>query len=300
MSKTTLAGALAASVLLALPLAASADSGHGDKADSASEGGHSGAHGGHGASTSQPASLAGAWTALMAARDAIASDVESSELGDIHAKAEPLPKLVAALLEQSGELDAGKRTRVEGAAKQVTRVADALHVAADRGDADRTRKELSRLDGLLELIRTQYPADALDAGTRGHEGHSAAPGHAHGADAYMERPAGVVDAPPQATVRIQVFDLLRFEPKRIEVQAGVPTRIELENAGAAEHSLVVKTPDGERDWVHLHVPPGVTEAATYQLDEPGTYPVLCTIPGHTEGGMIGEFVVLAGHGPAHP
>ena len=297
MTKTILAGALAASVLLALPLAACADSGHGDEAESASEGDHHGAPGEHG---SAPASLSGAWTALTAARDAIAADVESGALGDIHAKAEPLPELVAELLERSDDLDAGKRTRVEGAAKQVTRVADALHVAADRGDADRTRKELNRLDGLLELIRTQYPDGALDVGTHGHEGaHSAAPGHSQGAHAHLARPAGVVDAAPQATVHIRAFDRLRFEPKRIEVQAGIPTRIELENAGVAEHSFVVKTPDGEQDWVHLHAPPGDTEAATYQLDEPGTYPVLCTIPGHTEGGMIAEFVVLAGHGAAH-
>ncbi len=299
MSKTILAGALVASILLALPLAACADTGDGDKTDSAAEGGQSGAHGGHGVSTPQPASLAGAWTALMAARDDIAGDVESGALGDIHAKAEPLPKLVAALLEQSGDLDAGKRARVEGAAKQVTRVAGTLHAAADRGDVARTRKELSRLDDLLELIRAQYPAGALDASSHGQEGHSEVSGHAHGAHAHMERPAGVVDTAPRATVRIQALDPLRFEPKRIEVQAGVPTRIELENAGVAEHSLVVKTPDGERDWLHLHVPPGATAAATYQLDEPGTYPVLCTIPGHTEGGMVGEFVVLAGHGPAH-
>lgn len=297
MSKTILAGALVASILLALPPAANADSGDGDKADSAPEGGHHGAYEGHGGAAPQPASLAGAWTALIAARDAIAGDVESGALGDVHEKAEPLPKLVAALLEQSGDLDAGKRARVEGAAKQVTRVADALHVAADRGDVARTRKELTRLDGLLELIRAQYPADDLDAGTPAHEGHSAAPGPARGA--HAERPTGVVDATPQATVRVQAFDRLHFESKRIEVQAGVPTRIELENTGAADHSLVVKTPDGERDWVHLHARPGVTLAATYQLDEPGTYPLLCAIPGHTEGGMIGELVVLAGHGSAH-
>ena len=299
MSKRIRIGALVASVLLALPLAACADAGHGDEPEGSSERGDNAGHEGHGGGTPAPASLAGAWAVLMAARDAIAGDVESGALGDIHAKAEPLPELVAALLEQSGDLDAAKRTRLEGSAKQVTRVADALHVAADRGDAVRTRKELSRLDGLLELMRAQYPAGALDAGSHGHEGHSAAPAHARGAHAHLERPAGVVDATPQATVRIQTFDHLRFEPKRIEVRAGVPTRIELENAGAAEHSLVVKTPDGEQDWVHLHVPPGATEAATYQLDEPGTYPVLCTIPGHTEGGMIGELVVLAGDGPAH-
>ena len=199
MSKTTLAGALVASVLLTLPLAASADAGHGDKAEGASEGGHPGGHEGDGGAMPASVSLAGAWTALMAARDAIAGDVESGALGDVHAKAEPLPKLVAVLLEQSSDLDPGKRARVEGAAKQVTRIADALHVAADRGDADRTRKELTRLDGLLELIRAQYPAGSLEAGTHGHQDHSAAPGHDHATHAHMERPAGVVDATPQAS-----------------------------------------------------------------------------------------------------
>ena len=189
MSKTILAGALVVAVLLALPLAASADSGHEDEVKSVSEEGHSGAHRGHGASTPQPASLAGAWAALMAARDAIASDVESGALGDIHAKAEPLPELVAALLRQSEELDAGKRARVEGAAKQVRRVAAALHVAADRDDAARTRKELSRLDALLKLIRAQYPAGALLEGSQGHGSHSAAPGNAQGAHAHRQRPA---------------------------------------------------------------------------------------------------------------
>lgn len=81
----------------------------------------------------------------------------------------------------------------------------------------------------------------------------------------------------------------------MQIQAGVPTRIELAIAGVAEHSLVVKTPDETRGWVHLHAASGATKVATYQLDEPGMYPVLCTISGHTEGGMIGELVVLAGH-----
>ncbi len=159
MSKTILlVGGLVASLVLAYPLVVWADSGQEDKAPSATEEGHSGGHGG---ATLAPASLAGAWTALMAARDAIAGDVESGALGGVHAVAELLPKLVAGVLEHSEDLDAGKRARVEGATKQVTLVADALHVAADRGDGARTRKELSRLDGLLELIRSQYPAGAL-------------------------------------------------------------------------------------------------------------------------------------------
>jgi len=293
MSKTILASILATCALMALPLTASADAGHEGKEHGAS---HGEAHGG---ATAHPASLSSAWAAVKAARDGIAADVESGALKTIHAKAEPLPRLVEALLEQSGDLEAGKRARVEGAAQQVIRVADALHVAADKGDAERTRKELSRLDSLLQLIRAQYPAGALEAGGHGHEGHSSAPDHGHGAHAHRERPAGVVDSPATETLRVRAFDPFRFEPQRLEVHVGVPTRIELENRGAAEHSLVVKTPDGARDWVHLHVAPGATEASTYQFDEPGTYPMLCTIPGHTEGGMIGELVVVAGPAPAH-
>jgi len=291
MSKTILASLFSALVALAFPLGAAADSGHGHE-----EGGAEGSHAEHGAHAEKPEGLAGTWSALVAARDAIASDVEKGALAEIHAKAEPLPKLAAFVLEESKDLDAAKRARVEGAVKQVARVADALHEAADRGDAAQTRKELSKLDGLLALVRAQYPPGALEASGHGHQGHSMAPAHAHGAHAHAERPAGVVDAPPLETVRIEAVDPFGFAPTKLEVRAGVPTRIELVNKGAAEHSLVVKTPDGTRDWVHLHVAPGATDGATYRLDQAGTYRVLCTVPGHTEGGMVGELIVLAGNG----
>ena len=285
MSKKRSRCTLMACVLMVLPLVASADSGHGDE-------GHSGAHaGGHDRPAAHATDLAGAWSALTSARDAIAAEVEGGALENVHAKTEPLPQLVEELLERSSDLDAGKRTRVEGAAKQVTRVAEALHVTADKGDAARTRRELGRLDSLLELIRAQYSEGALEGGGYDREGHSAAPGHAQGAHAHMEPPAGAVNMAAQKTVRVEAFDPFRFEPRHIEVQAGVPTRIELANLGVAEHSLVVKTPDGARDWVHLHAQGGATKGATYELDQPGTYPVLCTVPGHTEAGMVGKIVV---------
>lgn len=298
MSKTIMVGILGALVLVAQSFAVSADSGH-EHGKGGSSGMHSGGHEGHGAAMPQATNLPGAWQALMAARDGIAADVESGALDNVHAKSEPLPALVTALLKQSGDLDAGKRVRVEGAAKQVTRIANSLHKAADAGDETRSRKDLSRLDGLLKLMRAQYPVGALDGEAQGHMGHAAPGGMAHGSHTHMDRPVGVVDAEPEAKISIRAFDALRFEPKRVEIQAGVPTRIELENIGAAEHSFVVKTPDGKKDWVHLHVAPGATAAATYQIDDPGTYRVICTIPGHTEGGMSGQLVVTARHGAGH-
>lgn len=276
---------VAALVALTLPYAAASDSGHGHEGmRGANE--HAG-HEGHAAVGTEASGLGGAWAALVAARDAIAADVESGSLASVHAKAEPVPRLAADVLAQSS-LEASKRARVEGAVKQIGRVADSLHEAADAGDASRTRKELERLDGLLELIRAQYPEGVLSSASHSHDGHS---GHAGSSHAHGERPAGVVDREAKASVLVRAFDPFRFEPKRVELEAGVPTRIELQNKGSVEHSLVVKTPDGSRDWVHLHVPVGATDVATYEIDRPGTYPLLCTIEGHTEGGMVGELVV---------
>ncbi len=290
MSKKTLVVCACLVVGLLPPLVAVADGGHGHGGSGAArdisdepdhhEGAATGAEG-----------LVEAWKAVMQARNAIQADVESGALGEVHAKAEPLPALIEAVLEASTELDPGRRQRVEGAAKQVERIADALHDAADGGDRDRTRRELERLDRLLKLIRAQYSEGALEAVHDSHGGQGASVGHGSEAHAHTGGPLGQVESAPQATVRVQASDALRFEPKRIEIVAGVPTRIELRNLGAADHALVVKTPDGEEDWIHLHAPGGTMRAATFRLDHPGSYPLLCTIPGHTEGGMTGELVV---------
>jgi len=243
-----------------------------------------------------PGGAAAAWAELLAVRDGIAADVEAGRLGEIHAKSERLVPLAKSLLEGSKELAVDKRARVESAVKQLPKVARALHEAADGGNAEATRRELKRLDGLLELIRAQYPPDALSSSAPALGGHdhaihehahgpSAAPGHVHG-----ERPLAAVEAPPDATLLVRA-DEFAFEPRRLELRAGQPTRIELQNDGALEHALVVKTPDGSDDWIHLHAPAHGEDAGTFRLDRPGTYPLLCTIPGHTEAGMAGQLVV---------
>jgi uncharacterized cupredoxin-like copper-binding protein len=294
------ASLVAIAFLIAIgPYGAAADPAHENGSSAGapnSHAGQAGSHEGHGSGPAEPADLGSAWAALGAARDAIAADAESGSLKDIHAKSEPLPAMAQRLLDLSPDLAADKRARVEGAVKQVARVADALHVAADKGDAARTRAELGRLDGLLELIAGQYPAGALDSMSHHDHGeHHGAAGSSHhgGTHSHVQRPSGAVEVEPEATIRIRALDTLRFEPADLTVEAGVPTRIELENIGAAEHSLVVKTRDGKQDWIHLHAAGGGTAADTVRLDEPGTYAILCTIPGHTEGGMVGQLVVPA-------
>ena len=223
---------------------------------------HGGQDSGHAGSQAQAPAAAGpaaAWAELRGVRDAIVADVEAGRLGEIHAKSERLGPLSTALLEASKNLAADKRARVESAVKQMPKVAGTLHEAADGGNADATRRELKRLDGLLELIRAQYPPDALSSKAPSAGGHDhAMHGHDHGAPgaaghAHAERPLAAVDVPPLATIRVRAGEY-SFEPRRLELRAGVPTRIELRNEGVLEHALIVRTPDGTGDWIHLHAP----------------------------------------------
>ena len=100
----------------------------------------------------------------MATREAIVADVDAGRLDAVHERAERLAPLARTLLDASGSLKAAKRARVAGTVRQVSTVADALHVAADAGDATKTTRELERLDGLLKLLEAQYPHGALSTG----------------------------------------------------------------------------------------------------------------------------------------
>jgi plastocyanin len=298
MSKTKLLSAITAvatASMLALPSRAAADAGHDEPHQHGSGAPHV-----HGTDAS-PDDLRSAWRAAIEARNAIAGALDRDLMQAVHGEAEQLAAVVAGLDAHAPPLEAAKRARVQGAAKQVARVADALHDAADRGDAARARKELVRIDALFTLIEAQYPAGALPEVARAAAEPRSGAAHDHaahdhddagGAHAHAERAAGEVDDAPRGTVRVRVVGELRFEPAHLELRAGVPTRVELYNTGAAEHALVVRTPDGTQDWIHLHAPSGETAAATYRLDAPGTYPVQCTIPGHTEAGMVGDLTVL--------
>ncbi len=245
--------------------------------------------------------LAGVWSALKHTWDGIAADIEVGTLNAIHEKTEALETHAQSLPQHSTSLDPKKRERVESLVGQITKLAGTLHAAADAGNQDRAQREFKRLDGLLKLLQAQYPAGSLEphgllpaAGHSSERGHSHGKGHVHG----NTGPKGLVSTTARASVLVRSTDF-RFKPTTVKVRAGIPTRIELRNDGQTEHSLVVKTPDGKYDWIHLHAQAGASVAATYQLDEPGEYRVLCTIPGHTEVGMTGELIVEAEDAHSH-
>lgn len=245
----------------------------------------------------EPAHGATAWAELKSARDAIARLIESGKLAEVHDQAERLAPLSGALAAGAKSLPDDKRTRIEATLRQVSELGKTLDKAGDSGDVEATRRELKRLDGAITMIQAQYPADLLSkvpapSGMPAEHEHSEGThsGHEHGAHTHATRPLAAVDDTPKATIHVKASDF-KFEPKSLTMRAGEPTRIELENDGVVEHALIVATPDGKGDWIHLHAMVSATDAGTFRIDQPGKYRVVCTVEGHTEAGMVGELIV---------
>ncbi|HXF68754.1 MAG TPA: cupredoxin domain-containing protein [Thermoflexus sp.] len=86
---------------------------------------------------------------------------------------------------------------------------------------------------------------------------------------------------------------LYFKPNTLTAKPGQTLQITLDNRGSLEHNFVLYDADGktvlfEKDAVQ----PGQKVNITLKAPEkPGTYPYVCTVPGHKEGGMVGTLTV---------
>lgn len=78
-----------------------------------------------------------------------------------------------------------------------------------------------------------------------------------------------------------------FSPAEFTVTAGEPVNLTLVNRGAVPHDLVI----GELD---VEVEAGVGQRSTvgFVPSEPGSYPFVCTYPGHAGAGMRGTLMVV--------
>jgi len=122
----------------------------------------------------------------------------------------------------------------------------------------------------------------------------------------------------QGVVHLTGNDQMRFSANRIEVKAGQKVKIEMKNAGSLPkevmgHNLIVLKPGSDvtalaakgmnakaADYVPAGAPeiiahtrllgPGESQALELDLAGPGTYPYLCSFPGHV-GLMNGVIVV---------
>lgn len=80
---------------------------------------------------------------------------------------------------------------------------------------------------------------------------------------------------------------MEFQSAQLEVAAGAPVTLVLENDGTLEHALVID----ELGVAITGVIPGQTGSATFTPDKPGVYTFYCSVPGHKEARMTGTLKV---------
>ena len=81
----------------------------------------------------------------------------------------------------------------------------------------------------------------------------------------------------------------KFDAKAYSAKAGAVT-FAYYNKGNVSHSLLVKSTDGTRIGDRLFVVPGKSAGLAVTLT-PGTYEVVCDVPGHKESGMDATLTV---------
>lgn len=93
------------------------------------------------------------------------------------------------------------------------------------------------------------------------------------------RPAGAVE------IQLKEFAI---EPKVVSAGAGEIT-LTARNVGSTEHNLVLE--QGDRSVAEIPVV-GVGKAESVQVKlSPGTYALVCTLPGHRDAGMVATLTV---------
>jgi len=133
---------------------------------------------------------------------------------------------------------------------------------------------------------------------------------------YVENAADFVDAADWDAATNVVIDMgeMYFEPKDVTLEAGKPYVLELVNSGAVEHEFVaegffrsvatrkIETADAEVEvpfFTETEVFAGKTVELLVIPVIPGTYAMLCEIPGHREAGMEGT-ITVTGSAPTEP
>lgn len=119
--------------------------------------------------------------------------------------------------------------------------------------------------------------------------------------------------PPTLSLSLLATDIA-YDKDRIEVVAGQPVSITLNNEGALEHDFSIMeiphmgevTSDEMEDEmghdmsamevdpdVHVAAPIGGSSSVEFTPSTPGEYEFFCTTAGHKEAGMTGTLVVQA-------
>lgn len=107
--------------------------------------------------------------------------------------------------------------------------------------------------------------------------------------------------PGQISITVTGNDAFNFEPADVTVQTGSMVTVEFINQGTLEHAWVLIPADldplqaTEDDAIGTAnsgtIGAGETETFRFIAPEPGEYQIVCPVPGHVAGGMVGTLTV---------
>ena len=138
---------------------------------------------------------------------------------------------------------------------------------------------------------------------------SALPLTAHGHDQHAHHgyAAGEPGDPKKPARKVQVeMSEMAYAPTRIEVKRGEQIRFAIRNVGKEEHEFLLATteenlkhaedmknnPQMQHDEPNgVRLTPEKSAEILWKFTKAGTFEYSCLIPGHRDGGMIGQIVV---------
>ena len=105
-------------------------------------------------------------------------------------------------------------------------------------------------------------------------------------------PSTLADHPNEAWVMSQEVRIsateFSFTPTVIKVHVGQPIHLVLDNSRAeTEHVITIPALDKR-----IQAASGAEASSMIVFDKTGEYPFVCDLPGHTESGMSGKFLVV--------
>lgn len=164
----------------------------------------------------------------------------------------------------------------------------------------KSKKSLALVLAAVVLLAPACGGD--DGGSEaggGHDEHAAGEDdHSDGGSGFaFGEPADPADA--DRTIEVAGVDQLKFEPDRLEVEAGETIAFEFKNAGDIPHEFVLG--DEETLDAHAHggdqpngtgeVPGGGTETIAWTFTKAGELSYECHVDNHHEAGMRGTITV---------
>ncbi len=109
---------------------------------------------------------------------------------------------------------------------------------------------------------------------------------------------------PSTSINVTITDFA-FTPNTFTVPAGAKISFSAVNNGAGEHSFVImklghdvvghftSADQANVYWEKDHIASGQTVSDTFTApSDPGTYQIVCSVPGHFEAGMVAKLVVV--------